>query len=99
AGASASLRTHSQHVATIASTVAARAERAAQVARQLQAATSMAVAAPLVARLRLLTYQMAEGEDTNGDGQLALDGEAGLQQLEAHVYLLLEGEGLPRVIR
>ena len=42
---------------------------------------------------------MTEGGDENGDGDLALDGEAGLQQLEAHVYLALEAEGLPRIIR
>ena len=44
-------------------------------------------------------YQIAEGGDLNGDGSTSLDGEAGVQQLEAHVYLLLEGEGLPRVLR
>ncbi|MDH3228009.1 MAG: hypothetical protein OEM67_13110, partial [Thermoleophilia bacterium] len=70
-----------------------------EVARRLQSATSMAVASPLVARLRLLAYQIAEGGDEDGDGRLALEAEAGLQQLEAHVYLMLEGEGLPRVIR
>ncbi len=52
-----------------------------------------------VAELRLLMYQIAEGGDLNGDGEVSLDGEAGVQQLEAHVYLLLEGEGLPRVLR
>ena len=50
----------------------------------------------LVARLRLLTYQIAEGNDLDGDGRLSFDGEAGMQQLEAHLYLLLEGESLPR---
>jgi len=98
-GASASLRTHAAHVATIARSVARRAEAAADVARQLQAAPSIRRASPLVAQLRLLMYQISEGGDVNGDGELALDGEAGVQQLEAHVYLLLVGEGLPRVLR
>ena len=98
-GASASLRTHAQHVAMVARTVAARADEAAAVARQLQAAPSMRRASPLVAQLRLLMYQIVEGGDVNGDGQLSLDGEAGVQQLEAHVYLLLMGETLPRVLR
>ena len=98
-GASASLRTHAQHVATIARSVAQRAEAAAAVARRLQAATSIRRAAPLVAELRLLMYQISEGGDLNGDGNLSLDGEAGVQQMEAHVYLLLVGEGLPRVVR
>ena len=98
-GASANLSTHSQHVATIARSVAQRAEEAAAVARQLQAAPSIRRAAPLVAQLRLLMYQISEGGDLNGDGRLSLDGEAGVQQMEAHVYLLLVGEELPRVVR
>ena len=98
-GTSASLRTHARHVATIAHSVARRSEEAAEVARQLQAAPSIRRASPLVAQLRLLMYQISEGGDVNGDGELSLDGEAGVQQLEAHVYLLLVGEGLPRVLR
>jgi len=98
-GASTSLRTHTQHVATIARSVAQRAGEAAAVARQLQEAPSIRRASPLVAELRLLMYQISEGGDLNGDGELSLDGEAGVQQLEAHVYLLLVGEGLPRVLR
>ena len=97
--ASASLRTHAQHIQAITRTVARKAAAAASVARDLQEATSIRVAAPLVARLRLLMYQIAEGGDEDGSGTLSLEGEAGLQQLEAHVYLLLEGEGLPRIIR
>ena len=98
-GASAGVRTHAQHITTIAGTVARRGEEAAAVARALQATPSMRRAAPLVAKLRLLMYQIGEGADSDGDGRLALDGEAGLQQLEAHVYLLLVAEGLPRMIR
>jgi len=97
--ASASLRTHAGHVATIARGVARRGEEAATISRELRDATSMRVASPLVARLRAAMYALAEGADVDGDGDLALDGEAGLQQLEAHVYLMLEGEGLARVIR
>ena len=52
-----------------------------------------------MARLRALAYQIGEGFDADGDGQLAFDGEAGMQQLEAHLYLLLEGESLPRELR
>jgi hypothetical protein len=44
-------------------------------------------------------YQIAEGGDVDASGEISLEGEAGLQQLEAHVYLMLEGEGLPRIIR
>ncbi|MGD8282220.1 MAG: peptidyl-alpha-hydroxyglycine alpha-amidating lyase family protein [Gemmatimonadota bacterium] len=98
-GASESLRMHMGHVATIARGIRRRADMAAEVARALGEATSIRAAAPLVAELRLLTYRIAEGGDENADGELALDQEAGLQQLEAHVYLMLVGEGLPRVIR
>ena len=98
-GASEGVRTHAQHITAIAGTVARRAEEAAAVAAALQAAPSMRRAAPLVAKLRLLMYQIGEGGDEDGDGRLALDGEAGLQQLEAHIYLLLEAERLPRIIR
>jgi len=97
--ASPSLRMHASHVATIARGVAHRGEEAAALARELGNATSMRVASPLVARLRAAMYALAEGADLDGDGDLALDREAGLQQLEAHLYLLLEGEGLARVIR
>ena len=62
-------------------------------------AVSIRRAAPLVARLRALAYQIAEGFDSDGDGQMSFDGEAGMQQLEAHLYLLLEGESLPRELR
>ncbi len=98
-GASENVRTHAEHIAMIASTVVGRAEEAVAVAQRLQDAPSIRRASPLVAQLRLLTYQMTEGSDLNGDGQLSLEGEAGLQQLEAHIYLLLEGEGLPRVLQ
>ena len=98
-GASDSLRTHAGHVSAIAAGLLANAHRAAEVARQLGDATSIRRAAPLVARLRALAYQITEGFDVDGDGRLSFDGEAGMQQLEAHLYLLLEGEALPRELR
>ena len=52
-----------------------------------------------MARLRALAYRIAEGYDGDGDGRLSFDGEAGMQQLEARLYLLLEGEALPRELR
>ena len=77
----------------------ANARRAAGLARQLGEAVSIRRAAPLVARVRTLAYQIAEGFDVDGDGRMSFDGEAGMQQLEAHLYLLLEGESLPRELR
>ena len=99
AGVSDNVRTHTRHVTAIADGVLANAREAAGVAQQLQAAVSIRQAASLVARLRLLAYQLTEGHDLDADGQLSFDGEAGMQQLEAHLYLLLEGEGLARELR
>ena len=99
AGASDSLRTHAGHVSAIAAGLLANARQAAGLARQLGEAVSIRRAAPLVAHVRALAYQIAEGFDADGDGQLSFDGEAGMQQLEAHIYLLLEGEALPRELR
>ena len=99
AGASDNLRTHAGHVSQIAAGMLANARRAAGLARQLAEAVSIRRAAPLVARVRALTYQIAEGFDVDGDGRMSFDGEAGMQQLEAHLYLLLEGEALPRELR
>ncbi len=98
-GASDSLRTHAGHVSAIATGLLANARQAVEIARQLSDAPSIRRAAPLVARLRTLAYQIAEGFDVDGDGQMSFDGEAGMQQLEAHLYLLLEGESLPRELR
>ncbi len=98
-GASDNLRTHAGHVTTIGNGILAVARRAADVARRLQAAPSIRRASPLVAELRLLAYHVAGGRDVNGDGEMSLDGEAGVQQMEAHLYLLLEGEALPRELR
>ena len=98
-GASDNVQTHAGHVSRIAAGLLANAHRAAEVARQLGDAVSIRRAAPLVGRLRALAYQIVEGFDVDGDGQVALAGEAGMQQLEAHLYLLLEGEALPRELR
>ena len=99
AGASDNLRTHAGHVSAIAAGLLANARQAAGLAGQLADAVSIRRAAPLVARVRALAYQIAEGFDVDGDGRLSFDGEAGMQQLEAHLYLLLEGEALPRELR
>ncbi len=97
--ASLNLETHTGHVVRIATGMLAHARAAVGIATQLRDAVSIRRAAPLVGRLQALTYQIAEGFDDNGDGQVSLDGEAGMQQLEAHLYLLLEGESLPRELR
>ncbi|MEE2636208.1 MAG: peptidyl-alpha-hydroxyglycine alpha-amidating lyase family protein, partial [Acidobacteriota bacterium] len=98
-GVSQNVQTHNGHVAAIAEGLLVNARAAADVARQLESAVSIRRATPLVARLQAMAYQIAEGYDLDGDGRLAFDGEAGMQQLEAHLYLLLEGERLARELR
>jgi len=98
-GASESLRTHSTHVVATARAVVARAEQGAELARRIQAAQTAAEAAPLVEQLRALALALDTGTDLNGDGRIDLQGEAGMNQLEAHVYLILEGERISRVLQ
>ncbi|MBM41139.1 MAG: hypothetical protein CL483_04340 [Acidobacteria bacterium] len=98
-GASDNLETHTGHVTQIADGMLTHAREAVDIASQLRDAVSIRRAAPLVGRLQALTYQIAEGFDEDRDGRLSFDGEAGMQQLEAHLYLLLEGESLPRELR
>jgi len=99
-GASQSLRTHAAHVSLAARAVIARAGAAAELARQVQSAATAAEAAALVEEMRAKALQLDTGEDVNGSGGLDLDGiEGGFGQLEDHVYLALEQEGLPRILR
>ena len=99
ASASENVRTHTAHVVAIADGILTNAREALNTARSLQVAVSIRRAAPLVAHLRLLLYQITEGRDTDNDDRISFNGEAGVQQLEAHLYLLLEGEQLAREIR
>jgi len=98
-GASQSLQTHSAHVVSAARSVVARAERGAELARRIQMAQTAAEAAPLVEQLRTLALELDTGFDMNADGRIDLQGEAGMNQLETHVYLILEGERLSRVLQ
>ena len=97
--ASENMRAHTAHVTAIADGILANARGAVNTAHALQAAVSIRRAAPLIAHLRLLLYQITEGRDADDNDRISFDGEAGMQQLEEHLYLLLEGEGLARELR
>jgi hypothetical protein len=94
-GASAAVATHAGHVAASARTVAARADEAIALARQIEAAGTAGEAAPLVEQLKTVTEQLLSGRDANGDGRITWEeGEGGLEHVEQHLNLLRTAEGI-----
>ena len=94
-GASGAVRTHNTHIGAAARTVAQRADRVAELARQIQAATTADQAAPLVQELQTVAQQLKTGQDADGNGTVGWqEGEGGLDQATQHVGLLTEAEGL-----
>jgi hypothetical protein len=99
-GASATIQKVGPAVAQAARAVAARAAAMTGIGQQVMAATTAAQAAPLVERLRELALQLDTGADLNGSGRVELDAvEPGMNQLEAQVYSIFEGEQLPRFLK
>jgi hypothetical protein len=100
AGASETLRTLGPGVAQAGRAVAARAQEMADIGNRVLAAQTAAQAAPLVEELRALALQLDLGRDVNGNGQVDINGmEPGMNQLEAQVYAIFEGDKLPRVLK
>jgi hypothetical protein len=100
AGASETMRKLGPNVAMAARAVAARAQEMADISARVLAAQTAAEAAPLVEQLRTLALQLDTGRDANGSGRIDLDAvEPGMNQLEAQVYSIFEGEKLPRVLK
>lgn len=98
-GASDALLKLGPRVAQSGRAVAARAQEMADIAKSVIAAQTAAQAAPLVERLRALALQLDLGRDVNGNGQVDADRiEPGMNQLEAQVYSIFEGDQLPRVL-
>ena len=94
-GASASVQTHSVHVAAAGRAVSTRADEAIDVARQILAAGVYNRAYPLVERLGSLCQELLTGVDSSGDGSVSLEaGEEGLEQAQQHMELLAQAEGL-----
>lgn len=99
-GASETLRKLGPNVAQAGRAVAARAQEMADLSGRVLAAQTAAQAAPLVEQLRTLALQLDTGKDVNGSGRIDLDVvEPGMNQLEAQVYSIFEGDKLPRVLR
>jgi len=92
-GASQNIVTHSVHIATAARNAVKRADEILVLAQQIQAATSAAVAADLVAKLNTIAGQLIPGFDANGDGRIGWqEGEGGLQHAEQHLKLMMDAE-------
>ena len=99
-GSSETLRKLGPTVAQAARALAARAQAMAGLANRVLAAKTAAEAAPLVVELREHALQLDLGRDADGSGRIELNAvEPGMNQLEAQVYSILEGDKLPRVLR
>ena len=99
-GASETMRKNGPNVAVAARAVAARAQAMADAGGRVLAAQTAAEAVPLVEQLRTMALELDTGRDANGSGRIDLDAaEPGMNQLEAQVYSILEGEKLPRVLK
>ena len=93
--ASDNVKLHAGHVATSAGNVALWSGRIVELGAAVEAATSAAAAAPIVAEIEILTLAIRNGTDANGDGQVTWQaGEGGLAQAEQHMEFMREGEGL-----
>jgi hypothetical protein len=99
-GASETIRKLAPAVATASRALAARAQAMAELGARVLAAKTAADARPLVQDLRTMALELDTGRDANGNGRIDLDAtEPGMNQLEAQVYSILEGEKLPRILQ
>jgi hypothetical protein len=99
-GASEVLRKLGPAVAQAGRAVAARAQEMTDLGKRVLAAQTATQAAPLVEQLRSLALQLDLGRDANGNGQIEMNAvEPGMNQLEAQVYSIFEGDRLPRVLK
>ena len=85
-GASAALSQHAPHVATSARNTATRADSILNLARRIQAATTAADAATLLAELKPLADALLAGVDANGNGTVEWR-EGGLDVAEQHLKM------------
>lgn len=92
-GASDNVRTHAAHVAAAARATAERADQIVAKVGEILSAGVYNRAHPLTTELAELCEALAAGADRSGDGVVSLD-EAGLDQVERHLNLMAEGEGL-----
>lgn len=93
-GASQNVILHATHIAMAARNAAAKADTAIALAKEVQAATTMADAAKLMSQLVSICDQVIAGVDSKGDGRVTWQ-TGGLQQAQEHVDLMLGAEKLP----
>ncbi|MFI5233040.1 MAG: hypothetical protein ACHQSE_11085 [Gemmatimonadales bacterium] len=93
-GASPNVILHATHIAMAARNAAERADTAIALAKEVQAATTMADAAKLMSQLVSICDQVIAGVDSKGDGRVTWQ-TGGLQQAQEHVDLMLGAEKLP----
>ncbi len=93
AGASANVKMHTTHIIGAANGTSARADQVIALAKKIRAATAVKDAASLVGEMQSLCDQLLAGADSNADGKIGWDkGEGGLQQVQEHLTLLINGE-------
>jgi hypothetical protein len=97
--ASETIRKHGPGIVSAARALAARSRNMAEVCSGILAASAAAEAAALASQLRKAALELDTGLDRDGNGRVDPDAlEPGMNQLEAGVYAILEGEKLPRVL-
>jgi hypothetical protein len=97
--ASETIRKHGPGIVAAAEALAARSKAMSDLCTRALAASSAAEAATLSDELRTMALALDTGMDVNGNSRVDPDAvEPGLNQLEAGVYAILEGEKLPRVL-
>jgi hypothetical protein len=93
--ASDNVKLHATHVETSAGNVVVWSERIVELGQQVQAASSVTEAAPLVVEIETLTQTILAGTDANGDGTVSWEqNEGGLAQAAQHMQFMREGEGM-----
>jgi hypothetical protein len=93
-GASKNVQTHSVHVATSAENTVDWAKQIVELGKEVRAAQSATEAAAKVGQIQVLTKQLIDGVDANGDGKVTwVQDEGGLGQVELHMGFMAKGEG------
>lgn len=93
--ASDNVKLHAQHVTASSTNTIARVDAIVTLVGDIQSATDATAAAASVTEMQALTAQLTEGVDANGDGAVSWhEGEGGLAEVEKHMGLMRQGEGL-----
>lgn len=93
--ASDNVRVHAVHVATTSQNTVARAKQIVALGQKVIGANSAAEASTLVLKIVMLSGQLLEGADANGDGKISWhQGEGGLNEATKHMGFMAKGEGM-----